>query len=79
MAIAVTFLQLLISSLAALCLRQAAIPGRDALFLLTLGTMMVPGQVTLIPTYIILKHVPLFGATIFSVRAVTAGSTPTGD
>lgn len=28
-------------------------PGRDALFVLVLATMMLPGQVTLIPTYII--------------------------
>jgi len=28
-------------------------PGRDALFILVLATMMLPGQVTLIPTYII--------------------------
>jgi multiple sugar transport system permease protein len=60
-AIAVTFLQLLISSLAAYAFAKRSFPGRDALFLLTLGTMMIPGQVTLIPTYIILKHVPFFG------------------
>ena len=60
-AIAVTVLQLFISSLAAYAFAKRRFPGRDALFLLALGTMMVPGQVTLIPTYIILKHVPFFG------------------
>lgn len=60
-AIAVTFLQLLLASLAAYAFAKRQFPGRDALFLLTLGTMMIPGQVTLIPTYIILKHVPFFG------------------
>jgi multiple sugar transport system permease protein len=60
-AVAVTALQLLFSSLAAYAFAKRSFPGRDALFLLTLGTMMIPGQVTLIPTYIILKHVPLFG------------------
>src|SRR5215207_3912604 len=60
-AIAVTFLQLLFSSLAAYAFAKRSFPGRDGLFLLTLGTMMIPGQVTLIPTYIILKHGPFFG------------------
>jgi multiple sugar transport system permease protein len=60
-AIVVTFLQLLLASLAAYAFAKRQFPGRDALFLLTLGTMMIPGQVTLIPTYIILKHVPFFG------------------
>ena len=64
-AIAVTFLQLLISSQAAYAFAKRSFPGRDALFLLTLGTMMIPGQVTLIPTYIILKHVPFFGGNNF--------------
>jgi len=31
-------------------------PGRDFLFLLTLGTMMLPAEVTLIPTYILFKY-----------------------
>jgi multiple sugar transport system permease protein len=36
-------------------------PGRNAIFMIFLATMMVPGQVTLIPNYIITKHIPLFG------------------
>ncbi len=31
-------------------------PGRDLLFLLTLGTMMLPAEVTLIPTYLLFKE-----------------------
>ncbi len=30
-------------------------PGRDLLFLLILGTMMIPSQVTMIPTFILMK------------------------
>jgi multiple sugar transport system permease protein len=60
-AIAVTVLQLFTASMAAYAFAKRSFPGRNALFLLTLGTMMIPGQVTLIPTYIILKHVPFFG------------------
>lgn len=30
-------------------------PGRDALFLLILGTMMIPSQVTMVPAFILIK------------------------
>jgi len=31
-------------------------PGRDLLFLITLGTMMLPAEVTLIPSYLLFKY-----------------------
>jgi multiple sugar transport system permease protein len=31
-------------------------PGRDLLFIITLGTLMIPGEVTLIPQYLIFKE-----------------------
>jgi multiple sugar transport system permease protein len=47
-------------------------PGRNILFGLVLGTMMLPGSVTMIPTYLIWKEtgllgtwVPLFGMNLF--------------
>jgi multiple sugar transport system permease protein len=60
-AIAVTSLQLFCNSLAAYTFAKRRFPGRDFIFLLLLGTMMIPSQVTQIPTYIILKHIPFFG------------------
>lgn len=60
-ALSVTFLQLFFNSLAAYTYAKRRFPGRDFLFLLGLGTMMIPGWVTLIPNYIILKHFPGFG------------------
>jgi multiple sugar transport system permease protein len=57
----VTVLQLLFNSMAAYVFAKRKFPGRDGIFLLFLGTMMVPPQVTLIPNYIIMKHIPLFG------------------
>ena len=60
-AFAVTFLQLFFNSLAAYTFAKRRFPGRDLLFLTFLGTIMIPGQVLLIPSYIILKHIPLFG------------------
>jgi multiple sugar transport system permease protein len=36
-------------------------PGRDALFLLTIATMMIPGIVTFIPTYVLFKTFGVIG------------------
>lgn len=60
-AVTVTSIQLFTSSLAAYTFAKRQFPGRDFLFILTLGTMMIPGQVTLIPNYVILRHIPFFG------------------
>jgi multiple sugar transport system permease protein len=60
-ATSVTVLQLFFNSLAAYVFAKRRFPGRDAIFLVFLATMMIPGQVTLIPNYLVLKHVPLFG------------------
>jgi multiple sugar transport system permease protein len=60
-ALAVTALQLFTSSLAAYTFAKRRFPGRDLLFMITLGTLMIPGQVTLIPNYVILKNIPFFG------------------
>jgi multiple sugar transport system permease protein len=52
----VTFLQLAVSSLAAYAFARLHFPGRDRLFLAYLATLMVPGQVTLIPNFLIIKY-----------------------
>jgi multiple sugar transport system permease protein len=57
----VTVLQLFLNSLAAYTFAKRRFPGRDFLFMTFLGTIMIPGQVLLIPSYIILKQIPLFG------------------
>jgi multiple sugar transport system permease protein len=60
-ATSVTVLQTFFNALAAYVFAKRKFPGRNAIFLVFLATMMVPGQVTLIPNYIITKHIPLFG------------------
>jgi multiple sugar transport system permease protein len=60
-AVSITLLQLFTSALAAYTFAKRRFPGRDALFIMFLGTMMIPGQVTIIPNYVILKHIPFFG------------------
>lgn len=53
--ISVTVLQLVVASLAAYAFARMRFPGRDALFLAYLATLMVPLQVTLIPNFLIVK------------------------
>lgn len=55
-AASITILQVLTSSLAAYAFARLQFPGRDRLFLVYLATLMVPGQVTIIPLYFIIKY-----------------------
>lgn len=52
MAAGITIGQLLFSSLAAYAFARLKFPGRNVLFLLVLGTMMLPIQVLIIPSYL---------------------------
>jgi multiple sugar transport system permease protein len=57
----VTVLQLFLNSMCAFAFAKLKFPGRDAIFLVILATMMVPGQMLIIPNYVILQHIPFFG------------------
>jgi multiple sugar transport system permease protein len=59
--ISVTVLQTFFNALCAYAFAKRKFPGRNVIFVLFLGTMMVPGQITLIPNYIIIQHIPFFG------------------
>jgi multiple sugar transport system permease protein len=61
LAIVVMTLQLFVNSLMAYTFAKRRFPGRDIIFIAMLGSMMIPGQVFLIPNYLILQHIPLFG------------------
>ena len=50
-AIGITLLQTLTSAMAAYAFSRMTWRGRDSVFLLYLGTMMIPGLVTMIPNY----------------------------
>ena len=56
-----TVLTLLTCALAAYAFARLEFPGRQALLILFLSTMMLPGQVTLIPVYVLIKRMPLVG------------------
>lgn len=51
-----TFGQVLTSAMAAYAFARLQFPGRDKLFLAYLATMMIPGSVTMIPVFVIMKH-----------------------
>jgi multiple sugar transport system permease protein len=58
---AITVAQLFFCSLMAYTFAKRKFPGRDFLFFLLLATMMFPFQVIVVPNYLILKVIPLFG------------------
>jgi len=55
MAFCITFGQLVTAAFAAYAFARLQFPGRDRLFLLFLATLMVPGQVLLIPQFMIIR------------------------
>jgi len=55
----VTLLQCFTSSLAAFAFARIRWPGRDTVFKLYLGTMMIPGVVTMIPNYTLMVKLHL--------------------
>ena len=55
-ALSVTLLQLVVSALAAYAFARLRFPGRDVLFLVYLGALMIPSQVTLIPRFLLIRE-----------------------
>ena len=56
------FFNCLFSSMAAYALEKKRFPGRKLIFNIYLATLMVPGQVTLIPVFTIMKHLGLLNS-----------------
>jgi multiple sugar transport system permease protein len=59
--VAVVGAGLALKIISAYALARLRFPGRDLLFMLLLGTLMIPRQVTMIPIYILLARWPLAG------------------
>ncbi|MFA6093688.1 MAG: carbohydrate ABC transporter permease [Elusimicrobiota bacterium] len=57
--VGVTVLSVLFNAMAAYAFAKLRFPGREKLFALLLATMMIPGQVTMLPVFIILKSLGL--------------------
>ncbi|QGN34941.1 carbohydrate ABC transporter permease [Microlunatus sp. Gsoil 973] len=60
-AVVTTVAQLFLDSLMAYAFAKRRFPGRKWIFGLFLATLLVPGQMTIIPNYLILKHIPFAG------------------
>ena len=56
-----TTCQVFFNALAAYVFAKRRFPGRDVIFIAFLATMMVPANVTLIPNYLVIKHIPFVG------------------
>lgn len=74
--IAATALTLVINSLAAFALAKYNFRGRDALFLLTLATIMIPIQVILLPVYQMVSSLGLVNSIWGLI--IPPAATPTG-
>lgn len=77
-ALLVTLGQVGTCALAAYAFARLRFPGRDLLFFAYLATMMVPGAVTMIPTFVLLKNMPdllnwLFATDFFAREFVFGG------
>lgn len=57
-------LVLFASSLAAYSFARVDFPGRNVLFGVLLATMMIPGQVTMIPTFLIYKNLGFYNSLV---------------
>lgn len=55
-------LPVILSSMAAFPLARMEFRGKQLIFLMIMGTMMVPGEVTMIPTYLIINRAGLMGS-----------------
>lgn len=61
-AVSLTVLSVLFNAMAAYAFAKLRFPGREKLFALLLVTMMVPGQVTMLPVFLILKSMGLLNS-----------------
>jgi len=60
-AVSITLLNTLLSALAAYAIAKIPFPGRDQLFAFMLATMMIPGVLFLIPTYVVMYRLGWVG------------------
>jgi multiple sugar transport system permease protein len=56
LAVVITSINLVLSSLGGYAFARLRFPGREALFLLVLGTLMIPDQLRLIPIFVMLTN-----------------------
>ncbi len=69
--VSATLVSLVLNSLGGYALAKLHFPGRKLMFIIILGTIMIPPQVTMIPLFIMLRHFPLAGGN----NLIGAGGT----
>jgi multiple sugar transport system permease protein len=69
-----TACNLLLSSMAAYAFARLTFRGRDLLFFVILGTLIIPGQVTIIPVFIILQGLGWFDTYLALIVPGLAGA-----
>jgi len=74
--VAATVLTLAINSMAAFALSKYAFRGRDLIFLIMLGTLMIPLQAIMVPVYLTLAKLGLVN-TLWGI-IIPPSATPTG-
>jgi multiple sugar transport system permease protein len=76
LAVSVAVLQVIFCSMAAYSFARLRFPGREAMFNFMLGTMMIPGAVTLIPAYVLMGKLQLLNTfwSLILPGLVSAGS-----
>lgn len=67
------FLNIMIASLAGYGFAKKRFPGREIIFFFFLATLMIPGQVTIIPVYVIMNKLDLLN-TLTSLILPTIGA-----
>lgn len=71
-----TLLTLVINSMAAFALSKYRFPGREVLFLIMLGTLMIPLQVIMLSVYLVIARLGLAN-TLWGI-IIPPAATPTG-
>jgi alpha-1,4-digalacturonate transport system permease protein len=71
-----TAITLLINSMAAFALSKYRFPGRNAIFIAMLGTLMIPLQVIMLPVYLVIARLGLAN-TLWGI-IIPPAATPTG-
>jgi len=72
-AVSITFVSLFFNSLAGYAFAKYRFPGKEKLFTLLLATMMIPGQVTMLPVFLILKNMGLLNTYLGLIIPAAGG------
>ncbi len=62
LALGVTFISLLVNSMAGFAFAKFKFPGKNQLFAFLLSSMIIPGQVTMLPVFLLLKKLGLLNS-----------------